>query len=117
SNASDEGAAGAGCGGAKTGTGYSVTMASDPDPPKAEGTLFHLTVRHDGAVVTGAKVCVTADMAEMHHEGIIGKAKEATGGTYDTSLKFGMRGPYAATVVITEKGKPPLAVPLTFQVA
>lgn len=113
---SDDAAAGASCGDAKAGTGYAVSVGSDPDPPKAEGTTFHLTVRHDGQAVTGAKVCINADMAEMHHEGIGGPAKEAGGGTYDATLKFGMRGPYAASVVIREKGKPAVAVPLSFQV-
>lgn len=110
-------AQGSGCASeAKADAAYTVIMDSDPSPPRAEGTTFHLTVRHDGKAVTGATVCLTADMTEMHHEGIDNEAKEASGGKYDTTLKFGMRGPYAGSVTIVEPGKPAVAVPITFQV-
>jgi len=100
----------------KPDSAYTVTMETDPSPPKAEGTTFHLTVRHDGKAVTGATVCLTADMTEMHHEGINNEAKEASGGKYDTSLKFGMRGPYGGSVIVAEPGKPAVSVPVTFTV-
>lgn len=109
-------AQGAGCADGTADPGYTVAMESEPNPPQVEGTTFHLSVRHDGKAVSGAKVCVTADMTEMHHAGINSVAKEASGGTYDTKLKFGMRGPYRASVVITEKGKAAVVVPLTFDV-
>lgn len=112
----DTAAQGTGCGAGKPDTAYTVAMDSDPNPPRAEGTTFHLTVKHDGKAVTGAKVCMTADMTEMHHEGIDNEAKEASGGKYDTTLKFGMRGPYAGSVSITEPGKAAVSVPVTFQV-
>jgi len=94
---------------------YTVTMESDPSPPKAESTTFHLTVLHDGKPVTGAKVCMTSDMTEMHHEGIYGQGTEVSGGRYDATLKFGMRGPYAGTVIITDAGKA-VSAPITFDV-
>jgi len=109
-------AQGSGCGSGKPDTAYSVAMDSEPSPPRAEGTTFHLTVQRDGKAVTGAKVCLMADMTEMHHEGIDNVAKEASGGKYDTMLKFGMRGPYAGSVVVVEPGKPAVSVPVTFQV-
>lgn len=110
-------AQGSGCAGeAKADAAYTVTMDSDPSPPRAEGTTFHLTVRHDGKAVTGATVCLTADMTEMHHEGINNEAKEASGGKYDTTLKFGMRGPYGGSVIIAEPGKAAVSVPITFTV-
>ncbi len=95
---------------------YSVVMESEPNPPRAEGTTFHLTVRHDGKAVTGATVCMSADMTEMHHEGINNEAKEASGGKYDATLKFGMRGPYAGSVIVAEPGKAAVSVPVSFQV-
>lgn len=101
---------------ARADSSYSVAMVSDPSPPKVEGTVFHLAVKHGGAAVKGATVCVSADMTEMHHEGINNTAKEGSAGTYDTALRFSMRGPYAATVVIAEKGKDPVSVPVTFDV-
>jgi len=107
---------GSACGDGKPDSAYSVSMESDPNPPRAEGTQFHFTVRHDGKAVTGAKVCFTADMTEMRHEGLTDVAKEASGGKYDATLKFGMRGPYAGTVVVAESGKAAVSVPITFQV-
>jgi len=104
------------CGDGQQDAGYSVTMTTDPNPPRAEGTTFHLVVRHDGKPVTGAAVCLTADMTEMHHEGINNLATETSGGAYDTRLTFGMRGPYAGTVIVTEPGKAAVAVPVTFPV-
>ncbi len=109
-------APGAGCTGGTPDAAYTVTMESDPSPPRAEGTTFHLTVRHDGKAVTGATVCMTADMTEMHHEGINSDAKEASGGKYDATLKFGMRGPYGGSVVVAEPGKAAVSVPVTFEV-
>jgi len=110
-------AQGTGCSSASTpDPAYSVAMESDPNPPRAEGTTFHLTVKHDGKAVTGATVCMSADMTEMHHEGINNEAKEASGGKYDTMLKFGMRGPYAGSVIVVEPGKSAVSVPVNFQV-
>ena len=109
-------AQGAGCVTGTPDAAYTVSVDSDPSPARAEGTTFHLTVKHSGKAVTGATVCMTADMTEMHHEGINNTAKEASGGTYDTTLKFGMRGPYAGSVIIAEPGKPAVAVPVAFQV-
>lgn len=110
-------AAGSGCADAKPDPAYTVGVESDPSPPRAEGTTFHLTVRHDGKAVTGAKVCMAADMTEMHHEGIDNLATEASGGKYDARLKFGMRGPYAGSVIIVEPGKAAVSVPVTFEVS
>lgn len=109
-------AQGSGCAEGKPDSSYTVAMDSDPNPPRAEGTTFHFTVKRDGKPVAGAKVCMTADMTEMRHEGINNTAKEAAGGKYDTNLKFGMRGPYAGSVTIVEPGKAAVSVPVTFQV-
>ncbi|MDQ6617705.1 MAG: FixH family protein [Actinomycetota bacterium] len=110
-------AQGSGCATGTPDSSYTVSMDSSPNPPKAEGTVFHLTVRHNGTAVSGAQICMTADMTEMHHGGITNVAKESSGGKYDAELKFGMRGPYAGSVIIAEPGKPPVSVPVTFQVS
>jgi hypothetical protein len=107
---------GSGCADARPDPAYTVARESDPSPPRAEGTTFHLTVRRDGKAVTGAKVCLAADMTEMHHAGIDNEAKEASGGRYDTTLKFGMRGPYAGSVIVVEPGRAAVSVPVTFEV-
>jgi copper transport protein len=108
-------------GGGSCGTGtpdpsYRVTMDSDPDPPKAERTTFHLTVRQDGRAVTGAKICVRADMPDMQHPGVNTVAREASAGNYDAELKFSMTGAWEASVTIAEPGKTPGSVEMRFDV-
>jgi copper transport protein len=108
--------AGDGCGTGQPDPAYSVTVDSDPDPPRLEGTAFRITVRRDGRPVTGAKVCLTADMPDMQHPGVSRLAKEAQGGRYNVELKFEMAGAWAASVVITEPGRPVALVPMRFLV-
>jgi hypothetical protein len=96
---------------------YTVAMDSDPTPPRSQGATFHLTVRHNGTAVTGAKVCLAAEMPTMQHAGITKVAKEASGGRYDADLKFSMEGSWAATVTIAEPGKPVVSAPVVIEVA
>lgn len=95
---------------------YGVSIDSDPDPPRAEGTTFHLTVRREGQPVTGAKVCVSVDMPEMQHPGVSTVATEASPGTYDANLTFSMTGGWEGSVTIAEPGRRPASVPMTFEV-
>jgi len=108
-------AAGA-CGVGKPDDAYSVTWDADPNPPKAEGATLELTVRRDGRPVTGAKVCVAADMPDMQHPGITKVSKEVGGGRYDAEFKFGMPGAWVASITIAEPGKPSVLVPLKLDV-
>lgn len=96
---------------------YSVAVETQPDPPRAEGTTFRLTVRRDGAAVTGAKVCLTADMPDMQHPGVNTLAKESPGGTYETALRFSMGGSWRGAVTIAEPGQPSVSVRVRFEVA
>ena len=91
-------------------------MASDPDPPRAEGTTFHLTVRQDGRAVTGAKVCVAADMPDMQHPGVNTVARESAPGSYDADLDFPMTGAWAGSVTIAEPGKAAVSMALSVEV-
>jgi hypothetical protein len=110
--------AGAGaCGFGQPDDSYSVAVTSDPDPPRPEGTTFRLTVRQGSRAVTGAKVCVSADMPSMQHPGLSGVAKEAPGGRYETVVKFGMGGSWRAAVTINEPGKPIVTVTVLIEVA
>lgn len=109
-------AAGA-CGVGQPDDSYSVAVTSDPDPPRPEGTTFRMTVRQGSRVVTGAKVCITADMPSMEHPGLSGVAKEASGGRYETVVKFGMGGSWKAAVTINEPGKPVVTVTVLIEVA
>ena len=43
------------CGAGPPDDSYSVSVASNPDPPRPEGTTFRLTVRQGGRAVTGAR--------------------------------------------------------------
>ena len=109
-------AAGA-CGQGTPDDSYSVAVASDHDPPRPEGTTLRLTVRQGGRAVTGAKVCVVADMPSMEHPGLSTVAKEGSGGRYETLVKFGMGGTWKAGVTIAEPGKPTVTVTVSIEVA
>jgi hypothetical protein len=109
-------AAGA-CGVGQPDDSYSVAFTSDPDPPRPEGTTFRLTVRQGSRVVTGAKVCVMADMPTMEHPGLNTAAKELAGGRYETVVKFGMGGSWRASVTIAEPGKPVVTATVNIEVA
>lgn len=109
-------AAGA-CGRGTPDDSYSVALTSDPDPPRPEGTTLRMTVRQGGRAVTGAKVCVAADMPSMEHPGLTTVAREAPGGRYETVVKFGMGGSWKAGVTIAEAGKPTVTVTVLIEVA
>ena len=104
------------CGRGQPDPSYSVTVGSDPDPPKAEGTTFHLTVRREGRPVTGAKVCINVDMPDMQHRGVSTVAKEASDGGYDARLRFSMTGGWTGSITIAEPGKGAVSVPMNVEV-
>ncbi|MDQ6727196.1 MAG: FixH family protein [Actinomycetota bacterium] len=108
---------GGACGVGQPDPSYGVAVDSSPNPPKPDGTTFHLAVSHDGTAVTGAKVCLTADMTDMQHAGVSDVSKEAAAGVYDATINFGMGGAWSAAVTIAEPGKPVVTVPVKFQVA
>ena len=105
------------CGSGQPDDSYSIAVASDPDPPRPEGTTLRLTVRQGNRAVTGAKVCVNAGMPSMQHPGLTGVAKEASGGRYETVVKFGMGGSWEVAVIINEPGKPIVTVTVPIEVA
>ena len=96
---------------------YSVSVTSEPEPPRPEGTTFRLTVRQGGRTVTGAKVCMTASMPDMAHPGLNAVAREARGGRYDIRVTFGMGGAWKASVTIAEPGKSVVSVTVPIDVA
>lgn len=102
---------------AGTRPGYSLQIEPRPNPPRAEGTNFVIAVTHDGRPVTGAQVCMTADMVGMAHEGAAVNAEEVSAGRYEISgMTFVMRGPWSGSVVVQERGKEPVALPVSFEV-
>jgi hypothetical protein len=96
---------------------YTGDVASSPDPPPASGASFTFTVRHGGTGVTGAKVCLTADMPEMQHPGISYVLTESSGGRYGARIQFSMGGTWRGTLTVAEPGKPIVSVPVVIQVA
>jgi copper transport protein len=104
----------AACGSGKPNPAYSLAMTSDPDPPRAERTIFHLTVRRDDKPVTGAKVCLIADMPDMRHPALSKVATEVSGGTYDAEFRLGMGGTWVGSVIVAEPGQPTVSLPVRF---
>ncbi len=96
---------------------YTVDVAANPDPPRPEGTTLLLTVRRGGRPVTGAKVCVAADMPDMQHPGLTSVARESSAGRYETRIQFAMGGSWRTSVTVAEPDKPVVSIPLTIQVA
>ncbi|HEX2027507.1 MAG TPA: FixH family protein [Nitriliruptorales bacterium] len=89
---------------------YRVTVDSDPQPPRAEGTTFRLRVTRDGQPVEGARVCFLADMTEMSHRGVNEEAVEVGPGVYQVETSFVMRGGWSGRVKVIEQGQPAVAV-------
>lgn len=104
------------CGRGAPDPSYSATVASEPDPPKAEGTMFQLMVRQGDRAVTGAKVCMRVDMPDMQHPGVTTLATEGAGGRYDARLRFSMVGGWEGSVIIAEPGRNSVSVPVKFEV-
>jgi len=105
------------CGAGSPDDSYSISVASNPDPPRPEGTTFRLTVRQGGRAVTGAKVCMTSEMPDMQHPGLNTVAKEGSGGRYETLVKFGMGGNWVASVTIAEPGRAVVSLTVPIEVA
>ncbi len=98
------------------GSAYEVTVASEPDPPTPRGSTFRIAVDRDGQPVSGATVCMAADMTEMSHEPSGGRAEETEPGRYEVGVDFGMRGTWEGTVFVTEPGEERVAAPVSFDV-
>ncbi len=107
---------GAGCGDGTPDPTYRMTLASEPDPPRAEGTAVRLTLDQDGRAVTGAEVCVRADMPDMEHPGVTTMARETSEGSYETRLELPMVGTWEGEVTVAEPGRPAVSVPLALEV-
>ncbi len=104
------------CGRGTADPSYRVNIEPDPDPPKAEGTIFNLIVSQNGEPVTGAQVCLRADMPDMQHRGVFTVAKDASAGRYEATLEFSMTGSWTGSVTIAQPGKPAVSVPVGFEV-
>lgn len=115
SNRSGAGVQGA-CGVGNADPSYTIAVTPDPDPPRPDGTTLNISVSQAGQAVTGAKVCVSADMPDMGHPGIYSVAKELSGGQYETRFQFGMSGGWKLSLTVAPPGKAAVSVPLSLQV-
>lgn len=104
------------CGTGQPDSTYTMVFESDPNPPKVEGTVFHITVRHNGTAVSGAKVCIGTDMPGMQHAGVNKQATEASGGKYDVALNFSMGGAWSGTVTVADPSGAIVSLPVSFEV-
>jgi copper transport protein len=106
----------AACGEGTPDPAYTVTVDTDPDPPRAEGTTLRLVVRDGGRPVPGANVCVKFDMPDMGHPGVFGVAHEVSAGRYEARLRFSMSGGWVGSAVIAPPGRQAVSVALRFEV-
>ncbi len=95
--------------------GYEVTVATEPDPPAPQGTTLEVLVQRDGAPVSGATVCMSADMSDMSHGGVSKQAEELGEGRYQMAVDFGMRGNWSGGVLVVESGQG-ASTPVSFNV-
>ena len=77
---------------------------------------LRLTVRRDGVPVTGAKVCLRADMPVHQHPGVLATADETGPGDYRARLTLGMEGSWHGTVSVGRSGGAPVVVPIDVEV-
>lgn len=98
----------------QTDPAYSLQLQTTPNPPTAAGTLFSLAISRDGKPVTGAKVCLAADMSTMPSMEIASSAAEKSAGNYQLQLKLPMRGPWEGNAIVVQPGQPAVRVPVSF---
>jgi hypothetical protein len=101
-------------------------VETEPDPayavelqdiPSTRVIAYRMSVTRDGDPVTGAQVCLSADMAGMSAMGVTDDAVEVDTGIYEVAVRFAMAGPWDGTVLVSEDGAESIAVPLSFNVS
>lgn len=86
-------------------------------PIEVEKTDYELAVTHEGKPVEGAKVCASVAMRGMSGMAVSDLADEVRPGIYRVQIILEMSGAWKGNILITEEGKPPASVPLTFNVS
>lgn len=88
-------------------------------PPSVEPTTQTLRVTRDGAPVTGAQVCMRADMGgigRMSGMGVSDVARERAPGEYDVPVRFEMGGSWNGTVIVDTGTRRPVTIPVPLDV-
>jgi len=87
-------------------------------PISVDPTTHTLRITRNGEPVTGAQVCMRADMGRggMSGMGVSNVAHETAPGVYDVPLQFEMGGSWDATVLVTTGVRKPVKVPIPVEV-
>jgi len=95
---------------------YEVTLE---EPPEVNVTVYHLLVKHNGRPVTGAQVCMRADMGglgRMSGMGASNVAREVAPGRYEVGIRLEMSGHWGGRAVVAEPGRRAAVKPLSIEV-
>lgn len=85
-------------------------------PAASRATQHEIAVTHLGQPVRGAKVCASVSMLGMEAMGVSDEAEETAPGVYRVDIAFEMSGPWGGTILITDRGRAPVSVPVRFEV-
>lgn len=77
---------------------------------------YRLSVTRDGALVTGARVCLTASMEDRSAVSVSAEAAGVEPGIYEVTIDFEMTGSWEGTVVVRESERSAVSVPVSFEV-
>ncbi len=96
---------------------YEVSFAR---PPSVDLTRHEIIVTRGGAPVSGAEVCMRADMGgpgRMSGMGVSDEAREVSRGRYEIPVRFMMSGHWRANVIVKQPGrKDAVRVPVALEV-
>jgi len=88
-------------------------------PFSVEPTTQTLRVTRAGVPVTGAQVCMRADMGgmgRMSGMGVSDVARETEPGVYDVPVRFEMGGHWDGTVIVAKAPARPVRIPVPIEV-
>jgi hypothetical protein len=90
------------------------------DPaPDVNLTVYRMNVLRNERPVTGAQVCMRADMGgagNMSGMGTSNVAREVEPGKYEIAIRFEMGGHWQGQALIREPNKPTVKVPIVLEV-
>ncbi|WHZ24337.1 MAG: CzcABC family efflux RND transporter, membrane fusion protein [Nitrospira sp.] len=99
-------------------SGFSLTLTTVPDKPKAGDVLLRLTLTDQaGKPVTNAQVVFIYTMPMPGMADSKASARHAGDGLYEGKAMFGMGGTWVVTAAVTLSGHPPIAEKFQFSVA
>jgi hypothetical protein len=86
------------------------------EQPRTDLSLYRVRLTRQGAPVTGARLCLNTYMLGMSAMAATDIGNEVAPGTYELRLNFEMGDKWAGQVLVAERGKPLVAVPLELDV-